>query len=252
MDYCSVRVEKMELDKAIEDNMGLIKYIISKKYHVFSKNNKCYEDLIQEGVIGIIRAYNTWNSELGYKFSTYASRCAENEILEYIRVFNKSNSKNISIKYNDEDVEEKDSMSILNIVYEDDLSLIYNSELINFIRNKKDKSLFKIVCLTFMGYTQDEISTFLNIKKKTISAKMVKLRKELVEEFDIKLNKEKTNGRLVAYNDNISIKFNSIQECSVELSVQSSAIRKICQNKKWFTYAYSKKLKENIYFKWIY
>ena len=43
------------------------------------------EDLIQEGMIGLIKAVVTFNADKGNRLAAYASKCIENEILMYLR-----------------------------------------------------------------------------------------------------------------------------------------------------------------------
>lgn len=61
----------------VERNLRLIAHIIKKYY----SNAKDQEDLISIGTIGLIKAINTFNSEKGTRFATYAARCIENAIL---------------------------------------------------------------------------------------------------------------------------------------------------------------------------
>lgn len=64
----------------IEHNLRLVAHI-AKKY-ADDKNN---EDLISIGTIGLIKGINTFNSDKAKKLSSYIARCAENEILMYLR-----------------------------------------------------------------------------------------------------------------------------------------------------------------------
>ncbi|MBR3243451.1 MAG: sigma-70 family RNA polymerase sigma factor [Parasporobacterium sp.] len=43
------------------------------------------DDLVQEALIGVLRAINTYNQETGNLFLTYAQAIAENAILDYVR-----------------------------------------------------------------------------------------------------------------------------------------------------------------------
>lgn len=78
--------DKCAKDKLINHNLRLVAHII-KKFN-FSQNNN--EDLISVGTIGLIKAVNTFKIEKGIRFSSYASRCIENEILMNLRGVKKS------------------------------------------------------------------------------------------------------------------------------------------------------------------
>ena len=68
-------------DVLIERNLRLVAHII-KKYYTQSADQ---EDLISIGTIGLMKAVDTFDSDRRARFSTYASRCIENEILMYLR-----------------------------------------------------------------------------------------------------------------------------------------------------------------------
>ena len=68
-------------DKLVNHNLRLVAHII-KKYNT----SPCeQEDLISIGTIGLIKAVDSFKAEKGTRFSTYASRCIENEILMHFR-----------------------------------------------------------------------------------------------------------------------------------------------------------------------
>lgn len=73
-------------DKLIEHNLRLVVHIIKKYYSGYSEQ----EDLISIGTIGLIKAVNSFDSDKGTRFATYAARCIENEILMYFRSQKKS------------------------------------------------------------------------------------------------------------------------------------------------------------------
>ncbi|MBQ9531939.1 MAG: sigma-70 family RNA polymerase sigma factor [Eubacterium sp.] len=47
------------------------------------------EDLVQEGLIGLLAAINSFSSDKGAKFSTYASRCINNSVQTALRKFSR-------------------------------------------------------------------------------------------------------------------------------------------------------------------
>ena len=63
--------------KIIQHNLRLVAHI-AKKYYALPSDQ---DDLISIGTIGLIKAVNTFDSTRRARFSTYASRCIENEIL---------------------------------------------------------------------------------------------------------------------------------------------------------------------------
>lgn len=69
---------KMEL---LSNNMPLIKSIVRR----YQNKQIEYDDLIQLGTLGFIKAVNNFNTDFGVKFSTYAVPMIAGEIKRYIR-----------------------------------------------------------------------------------------------------------------------------------------------------------------------
>ena len=61
----------------IERNLRLVAHIIKKYYTHYDDT----DDLISIGTIGLIKGINTYRPDKGVRLATYASKCAENEIL---------------------------------------------------------------------------------------------------------------------------------------------------------------------------
>ncbi len=65
----------------IVHNLRLVAYIVNKNY----SDRADPDDLISIGTIGLIRAAETFDYTKGNHFSTYASRCIDNQIKMYFR-----------------------------------------------------------------------------------------------------------------------------------------------------------------------
>lgn len=64
----------------IEHNIGLVIHVI--KVH-FGSSNYEKEDLVSIGLIGLIKAVDTYNLEKNVEFSTYAFKCIDNEVRKF-------------------------------------------------------------------------------------------------------------------------------------------------------------------------
>lgn len=73
-------------------NLRLVAHI-AKKYHHIQQDQ---EELISIGVVGLIKAILSYNTEKSIRLATYASRCIENEILMFLR-FSKKYQNDISL-----------------------------------------------------------------------------------------------------------------------------------------------------------
>lgn len=86
--------DELAKERLIKHNLRLVAHI-AKKYR---NSNIDTDDLISIGSIGLMKAIKTFTYEKGNSFSTYASRCIENEILMTFR----SDKKNASAVYLDD------------------------------------------------------------------------------------------------------------------------------------------------------
>ena len=69
-------------NKIMELNFGLVK---KEAYHWMNQCNESYEDLLQVGSIGLIRAIERFNLEKGNAFSSFAIPYIRGEIQHYLR-----------------------------------------------------------------------------------------------------------------------------------------------------------------------
>ncbi len=122
--------DKIAEEKLIKHNLRLVAHI-TKKYKNSGIEN---EDLISIGTIGLMKAIKTFDYTKGNSFSTYASRCIENEILMNFR----SNKKNVQAVFLDDIIStDKDGNSLsLNEVLCDNSPSI-DSQIENKILYKK-------------------------------------------------------------------------------------------------------------------
>jgi len=73
--------DKSARDNLIKHNLRLVAHV-AKKYYNNPQDN---EDLISIGTIGLIKAVQSFSYDKNTRFSTYASKCIENEILMAFR-----------------------------------------------------------------------------------------------------------------------------------------------------------------------
>lgn len=96
MSEISIKTDKELLIEIRNNKFGAIEELIEKyrptveviamKYINFSLEK---DDLIQEGMIGLLAAINSYNDEKGAKFATYASRCINNSVQTALRKFSR-------------------------------------------------------------------------------------------------------------------------------------------------------------------
>ena len=119
-------------NKLIECNLRLVAHIVKK----YENNNISSDDLISIGTIGLIKGIDSYNKDRGVKLTTYAAKCAENEILMYFRS-NKKYNNNISL--NDVIAHDKDGgdITLIDILEENKINIDDNLEYIDNIKHLK-------------------------------------------------------------------------------------------------------------------
>ncbi len=166
--------DKDARNKLIEHNLRLVAHIV-KKYE--TKGNT--DDLISIGTIGLIKGIDSYRPQKKVKLTTYAAKCAENEILMYFRS-NKKYNNNISL--NDVIGHDKDGgdITLIDVLKEETESPIkaieYNDNIANLskyltILNKRELQIIKMRygLLNTNEKTQKEIAKQLGISRSYVS-----------------------------------------------------------------------------------
>jgi len=142
--------EEQELveDSLIREHYGLV---ISQALCFFNDSN--FEDYIQAGLIGLLRAIRTHNKEKAI-FSTYASVCIKNSISKLRKKLGRINLTNKMEEFN--------------------LELPYNSKdaILEYLPESFPEEYKFIVKMRIQGYTNKEISEYTSNTKKEISEKV--------------------------------------------------------------------------------
>lgn len=160
----------------IKHNLRLVAFV-AKKYKNFSDQ----DELISVGSIGLLKAVKTFKKEKGRSFSTYASRCIENEILMLFRGQKKYNQE-ISIDESIGTDKDGNSISLIDILSEDCeetvLSKVENKMLMERVNATIARCLTErekeVVNLRFgvggeVSHTQREVAAILKISRSYVS-----------------------------------------------------------------------------------
>jgi len=71
-------------NQILKKNAPLVTYIVSRYYGTRKEHRALKEDLVQEGMIGLISAIDGYKPELGYRFSTYATWWIRQAVNHYL------------------------------------------------------------------------------------------------------------------------------------------------------------------------
>ena len=167
--------DKEARGKLIEHNLRLVAHIVKK----FETNYSDIDDLIGIGTVGLIKGIDTYSIEKKVKLTTYAAKCAENEILMFFRN-NKKNNKNISIYEGISYDKEGNEITILDILKTkepDFIEDIYVKDNIVLLKkylkvlNRREKEIidYRYGLNGKIEKTQKEIAKMMNISRSYVS-----------------------------------------------------------------------------------
>lgn len=162
-------------NQLILHNLRLVAHIVKK----FETSGNDVDDLIGIGTVGLIKGIDTYSVEKKVKLTTYAAKCAENEILMYFRS-NKKNAKNVSIYDGVSYDKEGNEITVLDVLrtkdpdYLEDIYLKDNILLLRKYLNILSKRERKIINMRYgldheEEKTQKEIASALGISRSYVS-----------------------------------------------------------------------------------
>lgn len=141
------------------------------------------DDLFQEGVLGLLGAAKSYNSQKGASFKTYASICIERKIINMQKSFmrKKSSDKdNMIYSYDNNDFQ---SAQVSNYEFRSPEELIIDCESLDIKKEKIKKLLseleYNVLSLHLTGHNYDEIAKDLSVNVKCVDNAMQRIRKKL-------------------------------------------------------------------------
>lgn len=145
-----------------------------------------YDDLYQEGMVGIMKALNDYNSK-DTLFYTYASLCAKREMDRLVKynkrkkhmILNNSVSINKSVNNEDDTIIGDLIPSSYNLEKEYEINELYN-KVLNF-KNELPLVDSSILELKINGFTNREIATLLDIDYKCVDYHLHKIKKKILK-----------------------------------------------------------------------
>ena len=131
----------------VRENYGLV---VSQALSFLSDNKISLDDYIQAGLIGLLKAIRNYDQSKS-KFSTFASVCIRNEMLNL-----KRKSKKDLVSFNDDILQSNHPTVIISNFFE-------------YVPDEMNKEEKFIIKLKLMNYTNSEIAEYLSCSKSTVS-----------------------------------------------------------------------------------
>ena len=149
------------------------------------------DDMVQEGMIGLFKAIQSFDLEKNNSFKTFANLCIERQLITAIKTSNRQKHMplNSSFSLNLSAYDENDDTTVMEILdtntAEDPLDTITKREYIEFVENKIDKKLSGFEKQVLSRYIQGEsyvdIANKLNSPVKSIDNAIQRIRKKAIK-----------------------------------------------------------------------
>lgn len=194
----NVDLNDFELLYLAEDNSEEVNEIIYKKYEPVIKyyakkyNNLIegkgidYNDLMQEGLIGLVHAINNFKKQKNIKFSTFAFICIKRKILSAVRDANRkkhsilNESYSLDYKLGEDEKELMEVTSNINGGIEDVLVSKEDNKIFNRMLNESLSDFEKMVYdLRINNFTYEEIAHTLGKTEKSVERALSRIREKI-------------------------------------------------------------------------
>ena len=182
-------------NKLIEHNLRLVAYIVKKHY----SDSREQDDLVSIGTIGLIRAVETFKPDKQITFSTYATKCIDNQIKMYFRKI-KHRQSEVYLDAPIEEDKEGNQLTIADIFKDmacvaDEVDLrIDLQKLYRYINESLDEREKLILCKRYglncttghveSAMTQREVAEKLGISRSYVSRIEKKALQKLAKRFE--------------------------------------------------------------------
>lgn len=177
-------------ENAMEDLLRIFKpkvIAISREYFLVGAD---FDDLLQEGMIGLYKAIRIYDPEKNHNFSAFASLCIHRQLQNAVKNANRKKNAPLNsyvpIKYFDgSNASDDDKVNKLVIVDDDsDIEKNYIDKEMNAIVISKVKDLltdeqFKVLKLFINGASYEDMANSLNISKKKVDNLLQAIKKKL-------------------------------------------------------------------------
>lgn len=176
-------MEQYTRDKLVADNQRLVYYL----YEKLAKNPfviQYKDDLVSEGMVGLVKAANKFDPTRGTRFCTYASRCIENEMLMFIRRMGKQVCREVSLYEPVGQDDEGREITYADVLADDGINpedCVFAVAVDNFMSKQKEIDR-EIVDALRQGYKQSEVAEMFGLRQPTVSRRVRRLKAKFKNE----------------------------------------------------------------------
>ncbi len=179
--------DKYALDFIIEKYKSLVNMKVGKYFIIGAEK----EDIVQEGMIGLFKAIQSFNGEKQNSFKTFANMCIERQLITAIKTSNRQKHipLNSYLSLNSSAYEDEDDTSVMDIfdshTTEDPLDTITKKEYYKRIEDAIDQNLSdfekKVLAKFIKGESYVNIAAELDTPVKSIDNAIQRIRKKAIK-----------------------------------------------------------------------
>lgn len=170
-------MENAECERLVTENIKLVYYF----YESLAKNEitiRYKEDIVSEGMLGLVKAAKKYDATRGIKFATFAGQCIRNEMCMFLRKLNKQLPHEISLNTAIGADKDDNELCLADVLEDGDHNpeeSISKTMLEEFLTKQQpiDKQILSAV---FKGYKQREIADMVGMKQPTVSKRIRKIK----------------------------------------------------------------------------
>lgn len=189
---------KEEIDKLVEDNIGLAGFVLTKHFKGFIRDNPYVkEDIYQEGCFALVKAARGFDETKGYRFSTYATWWIKGQMTIFItRYFKKHYTNQISVDMKYSELDDSDGTLLDILTSFDEYENPRIAAAFTRARYNKTKDMENILKMFAQGYSQKEIAEILGYKGQAVISKKIQMFREEFESIEklCRLTNQLKNG----------------------------------------------------------
>ena len=186
-------IEKIRLGDSEAQNFLLDKYknLVNMKANRFFLIGGENDDVLQEGMIGLFKAIQSFDQEKNNSFKTFANLCIERQLISAIKTSNRQKHLplNSSFSLNTSAFDENDDTTVLEVLdakfVEDPLDTITKREYFEDIENKIEQALSSFEKQVLNRYIQGEsyvdIAQKLDSPVKSVDNAIQRIRKKAIK-----------------------------------------------------------------------
>lgn len=172
-----------EQTQMVVENLPLVSHLVNL-YFPQGALGADYDDLVQEGSIGLMRAATTFDETKGFKFASYASRVILNAIVAHLRrgkIRQEARWSETSVRL-DASLGDTDGMTIAEAI-PDPSSL--NRSTVNYdaiwsiLNNTNPVSRMMWIGHYLEGYTQTELAKRFNLSRQAVNTRLENVNKRM-------------------------------------------------------------------------